>query len=134
MSVGLMRVSDQVAGMASTHRERLRSGVGVGPVPESAKPAEGEWVELRPRWPLGDLDERCSQQRQKIKSAKTRGIKMSLTQETALLAAAKKARLQDVDGARIKARVISAWRVQVKGLSEHLEGQVSGPVPSDGSD
>ena len=80
--------------VAWTGLERLRSGVGVGPVPESAKPAEGEWVELRPRWPLGDLDERCSQQRQKIKSAKTRGIKMSLTQETALLAAAKKARLQ----------------------------------------
>ena len=54
----------------------------------------GEWVELRPRWPLGDLDPRCSQQRQKIRSAKTKNIKMSLTQETALLMAADKARLQ----------------------------------------
>jgi len=74
--------------------ERLRSGVGVGAVPESAKPAEGEWVELRPRWPLGELDERCSQQRQNIKSAKTKNMKMSLTQETALLLAADGARLQ----------------------------------------
>jgi len=76
--------------VAWTGLERLRAGVGVGPVAESPRPEEGEWVELRPRWPLGELDPRCSQQREKIKSAKTKGIKMSLTQETLLMAAAEK--------------------------------------------
>lgn len=80
--------------VAWTGMERLRAGVGVGECPETPRPEEGEWVELRPRWPLGDLDPRCSQQRQKIRSAKTKNIKMSLTQETALLMAADKARLQ----------------------------------------
>ena len=80
--------------VAWTGMERLKGGIGVGEIPESAKPEEGEFVELRPRWPLGELDERCSQQRKKIRSVKTKGIKMSLTKETSLLMAAEKARLQ----------------------------------------
>ena len=79
--------------VAWTGMERLRLGIGVEPSSVSSKPAEDEYVDLRPRWPLGKLDERCSQQRQKIRSMKTKGIKMSLTEET-LLKAAEKAKLQ----------------------------------------
>jgi tRNA threonylcarbamoyl adenosine modification protein TsaD len=79
--------------VAWTGMERLRLGIGVEPSSVSAKPAEDEYVDLRPRWPLGKLDERCSQQRLKIRSMKTKGIKMSLTEET-LLKAAEKAKLQ----------------------------------------
>lgn len=77
--------------VAWTGMERLKLGLGVEPSRKEYE--EGEYVELRPRWPLGELDERCSQQRQKIRSTKTKDIKMSLTEET-LLMAAEKARLQ----------------------------------------
>ena len=35
-------------------QERLALGTGVEPAPASAELAEGEWLDLRPRWPLTD--------------------------------------------------------------------------------
>lgn len=39
--------------------ERLRLGLSAPP-PATAEPAEGEWVDVRPRWPLtSELHPRC---------------------------------------------------------------------------
>ena len=61
--------------------ERLNLGMGIEPPPLSAVPAEGEWVDLRPRWPLTDRkDERAFSA---PRSAKKKNIFASLEQLTA---------------------------------------------------
>jgi len=83
--------TDNGAMIAWTGIERLALNLGVGSIPVSAKPAENEYVDLKPRWPLGQVDGRSSQPQ--TKSMKRKNVKVSLTEET-LLAAAEKAKIR----------------------------------------
>lgn len=61
--------------------ERLRIGLGVEPPPPTVVPAEGEWVDLRPRWPL--TDRKDARAFSAPRSAKKKNIFASLEQLTA---------------------------------------------------
>lgn len=66
--------------VAWTGHERLSLGI-VEPPPTSFAPEEGEWVDLRPRWPLTDRkDERSFEA---PRSAKKKNVFASLTELTA---------------------------------------------------
>jgi N6-L-threonylcarbamoyladenine synthase len=61
--------------------ERLKLGLGIEPPPPSVVPVEGEWVDLRPRWPLTDRkDDRSIEA---PRSAKKKNIFESLEALTA---------------------------------------------------